>query len=50
MTSEIRYIHTLHKQLKGCKNEKIVLDIGDNYFYISSSITNQLFRYVHFIR
>lgn len=50
MTSEIRYIHTLHKQLKGCKNEKIVLDIGDKFLYIESSITIQQYRYVHFIR
>lgn len=48
--SELRQIRAIHKQLKGRENEKVVLDIGDDYLYISSSLTNQIYRYVHLIR
>ena len=47
MTARADEIRAIRKHLA---SQEIVLDIGDNYFYISSSITNQLFRYVHLFR
>ena len=46
--SSLRQIRAIRKQLKGRDKQKIVLDIGDNYLYIQSSLTNQIYRYVQF--
>lgn len=48
--SSLRQIRAIREQLKGRENEKVVLDVGDNYLYIQSSLTNQIFKYVHLIR
>ena len=50
MPPEIHCIHDIHKEIRGPGNGRIVLDIGDKYLYIPSSITNQLFKYVHLFR